>query len=137
MDWTDERVQSLKDLYAQGLSAARIARALGNISRNAVIGKIHRLGILRGGVPVQTQRIKRPANLSASEPKPPPRPRAIAVPEPASMRVELVDIRDGMCRWPSEEAPYTYCGHACTSVYCDFHNAVAHQTPHLVRASVA
>lgn len=50
--WTDERIESLKRLHKGGLSASLIAKELGGgLSRNAVIGKIHRLGIQRTGVP--------------------------------------------------------------------------------------
>ena len=43
MSWTDERVELLKKLWADGLSASQIAAKLGGVSRNAVIGKVHRL----------------------------------------------------------------------------------------------
>src|SRR5947209_17519794 len=45
--WTDERVERLKKLWADGLSASQIAGELGGITRNAVIGKVHRLGLSR------------------------------------------------------------------------------------------
>src|ERR1044071_1933610 len=44
MGWTDERVELLKKVWAEGLSASQIAAELGGITRNAVIGKVHRLG---------------------------------------------------------------------------------------------
>lgn len=43
MNWTDERVELLKKLWGEGLSASQIARQLGGVTRNAVIGKVHRL----------------------------------------------------------------------------------------------
>lgn len=43
MGWTDERVEMLKQLWTEGLSASQIADRLGGVSRNAVIGKVHRL----------------------------------------------------------------------------------------------
>src|SRR5689334_4920829 len=43
MHWTDERVELLKELWSEGLSASRIAAQLGGVTRNAVIGKVHRL----------------------------------------------------------------------------------------------
>ena len=43
MGWTEERVELLKKLWAEGLSASQIAAQLGGVSRNAVIGKVHRL----------------------------------------------------------------------------------------------
>ncbi|MEG9861308.1 MAG: GcrA family cell cycle regulator [Parvularculales bacterium] len=45
MSWTEERVETLKELWATGLSASQIARQMGGITRNAVIGKVHRLGL--------------------------------------------------------------------------------------------
>src|SRR6187431_1517061 len=45
MTWTDERVEQLKKLWSDGLSASQIAAELGGITRNAVIGKVHRLGL--------------------------------------------------------------------------------------------
>ena len=45
MSWTDERVEKLKQLWSDGLSASQIAAQLGGISRNAVIGKVHRLNL--------------------------------------------------------------------------------------------
>lgn len=45
MAWTDERVELLKKLWAEGLSARQIADQLGGVTRNAVIGKVHRLGL--------------------------------------------------------------------------------------------
>src|ERR1043165_2566889 len=48
MMWTDERVELLKKLWTDGLSASQIAAELGGITRNAVIGKVHRLGLSGG-----------------------------------------------------------------------------------------
>src|SRR5262245_39533281 len=45
MSWNDERVDALKKLWADGLSASQIAGRLGGVTRNAVIGKVHRLGL--------------------------------------------------------------------------------------------
>jgi GcrA cell cycle regulator len=52
MSWTDERVQKLQEMWAEGHSAAQIAKVLGGVTRNAVIGKVHRLGLSnRSGAP--------------------------------------------------------------------------------------
>jgi len=76
VSWTDERVEKLRELWADGLSASQIANVLGGITRNAVMGKVHRLGIS-----------KRKA-AKAEEAKPPkvkPTPAAgKAAPEPAA-----------------------------------------------------
>ena len=45
MSWTDERVEILKKLWGEGQSASQIAKELGGVTRNAVIGKVHRLGL--------------------------------------------------------------------------------------------
>ena len=49
MAWTDERVEQLKDMWNEGMSASQIAKALGGVTRNAVIGKVHRLGLSNRG----------------------------------------------------------------------------------------
>ena len=45
MSWSDERVEVLKKLWGEGQSASQIAKELGGVTRNAVIGKVHRLGL--------------------------------------------------------------------------------------------
>ena len=45
MTWTDERVETLKRMWTEGQSASQIAKELGGVTRNAVIGKVHRLGL--------------------------------------------------------------------------------------------
>ena len=45
MSWTDERVELLKKMWTEGQSASQIAKELGGVTRNAVIGKVHRLGL--------------------------------------------------------------------------------------------
>lgn len=49
MNWTDERVETLRKLWAEGLSASQIAAQLGGVTRNAVIGKVHRLKLSSRG----------------------------------------------------------------------------------------
>ncbi|EKE45258.1 GcrA cell cycle regulator [Oceaniovalibus guishaninsula JLT2003] len=53
MSWTDERVETLKKMWGEGQSASAIAKTLGGVTRNAVIGKVHRLGLSNraGGAP--------------------------------------------------------------------------------------
>jgi GcrA cell cycle regulator len=73
MIWNDERVELLKKLWAEGLSASQIANRLGDVTRNAVIGKVHRLG-LSGRVTTSRLRKSRPANAPAKVAPVPPRP---------------------------------------------------------------
>ena len=74
MNWTDERVELLKKLWAEGLSASKIAAQLGGVSRNAVIGKVHRLklssrGRAAGAAPRQKKTAAAPAGGAASAPR--------------------------------------------------------------------
>ena len=72
MSWTDERVELLKKMWAEGQSASQIAKELGGVTRNAVIGKVHRLGLSNrsgGG----TTAAKAPA-AEAESPKPAAKP---------------------------------------------------------------
>src|SRR5262252_3759409 len=73
MGWTEERVALLKKLWLEGLSASQIAKQLGGVTRNAVIGKVHRLGLSGRATPSQpprpafkTPRPPRPATSSSS-----------------------------------------------------------------------
>ncbi len=55
-NWSDDRVEQLKNLWTEGLSASQIARALGGVTRNAVIGKVHRLGLAGRASPARADR---------------------------------------------------------------------------------
>ena len=67
MAWTDERVETLKKLWAEGLSASQIANRLGGVTRNAVIGKVHRLG-LSGRTTTSRAKAPRPRRRAVSKP---------------------------------------------------------------------
>ncbi|MBM6592960.1 GcrA family cell cycle regulator [Microvirga pudoricolor] len=73
--WTDERVELLKKLWADGLSASQIAAEIGNVTRNAVIGKVHRLGL--------SGRAKTPTTKPAPAAQAPARPRKATRPPSA------------------------------------------------------
>ena len=80
MSWTDERVELLKSMWAEGKSASQIAKALGGVTRNAVIGKVHRLGLSnRTAAP---KAAKDETEAPAAAPRPDPAPRAEAQPAP-------------------------------------------------------
>jgi GcrA cell cycle regulator len=83
MSWTDERVELLKKMWGEGQSASQIAKELGGVTRNAVIGKVHRLGLSnRAGAPVSSgakdetesaaAEAKPAAETAKSEPRPKP-----------------------------------------------------------------
>jgi GcrA cell cycle regulator len=73
MSWTDERIERLKNMWAKGATASQIADELGGVSRNAVIGKAHRLGLEQRPSPVkpgEEKEAKKPATPAAAAPKP-------------------------------------------------------------------
>ena len=79
MSWTDERVETLKRMWAEGQSASQIAKELGGVTRNAVIGKVHRLGLSNRN----DDTAEAAAAAPAPEAKPAPAPAAAAAPKPA------------------------------------------------------
>jgi GcrA cell cycle regulator len=76
MSWTDERVETLKRMWGEGQSASQIAKELGGVTRNAVIGKVHRLGLSNrvGGGPEDEEEGPAIAPAAAIRPDPAPRP---------------------------------------------------------------
>ncbi len=157
MSWTDERVEQLKKMWLDGLSASQIATELANgITRNAVIGKVHRLG-LSGRVKSPAAAPARPrarghgesdaiapaapvfqGNLAvavAARPAPAPAPRPVAeeVVVPISERVGIMDLRESMCRWPLGDPAspdFRYCGAKMQiglGPYCTYHARIAYQ----------
>ena len=73
MSWTDERIDRLKEMWSKGMTASQIADELGGVSRNAVIGKAHRLGLQA-----------RPSPVKPNEPAPPKAKPKAAAPAPAA-----------------------------------------------------
>lgn len=127
--WTEDRVELLKKLWNDGLSASQIAGELGGVTRNAVIGKVHRLGLSgRAKTPSSSSASARPrkpaaprssSGFSASnhtrgntalapqirtqpEARPEPKPELLDpdVVVPFSERVTIMELRENMCRWP-------------------------------------
>ncbi|MCE8006249.1 GcrA family cell cycle regulator [Aestuariivita sp.] len=74
MSWTDERVELLKKMWGEGQSASQIAKELGGVTRNAVIGKVHRLGL--------SNRATGSAPKTEAKAKPAPKPEAKLKPAP-------------------------------------------------------
>ncbi len=140
MSWTDERVELLKKFWADGLSASQIAAKLGEVTRNAVIGKVHRLG-LAGRATTSRIRSARPRTNVALfpsrspqvqyrafgntalkvSPEPQERKSAAVIPlralpdlEPAPAgNVTLIDLKESMCHWPigdPMEEGFHFCG---------------------------
>ncbi|BBD97927.1 GcrA cell cycle regulator [Sphingobium amiense] len=85
MSWTDERIDQLKAMWERGLTASQIADELGGVSRNAVIGKAHRLGLQSRPSPVK-------ANDAPKKASPAPRKLAPVAAEPEVTRVAAAPI---------------------------------------------
>jgi GcrA cell cycle regulator len=86
MSWTDERVELLKKMWGEGQSASQIAKELGGVTRNAVIGKVHRLGLSNrnsGGSSKAAEPKEKPAPAAAAAPKAEPKPKPQPKTEPA------------------------------------------------------
>jgi GcrA cell cycle regulator len=152
MSWTDERVELLKRLWQEGLSASAIAGELGGVTRNAVIGKVHRLGLSGRGqptTPVKRHRQPLPAirrtrqpvavgnlalqtNIEAlAEPELQPK-RSVVVPIAKRLSIEMLTERT--CKWPigdPGDPDFHFCGHDSLEglPYCEYHSGVAYQTP--------
>ncbi|MDP0927818.1 GcrA family cell cycle regulator [Paracoccus onubensis] len=85
MSWTDERVETLKRMWAEGQSASAIAKELGGVTRNAVIGKVHRLGLSNRNDEAEPAPAPAPAAEKKAGKKP-PKPAASSAPEPAAVK---------------------------------------------------
>jgi GcrA cell cycle regulator len=129
MSWTEEQVEQLRQAWMEGKSASQIASLLGQgLTRNAVIGKVHRLGLAgRAKPPSAVGTHARPPQAQQNERSAAP-PRAAAAPRmvrgatalaiqpqavteaeiqqiesvvvPMSVKVTIVELKEAMCRWP-------------------------------------
>ena len=141
MGWTEERVEQLKQLWTEGLSASQIARVLGGVTRNAVIGKVHRLGLAGRAGPARAERPRSTVTHRTV--------RVAAAPEPEVVEQDplvlddgnfatVLTITDRMCRWPigdPAENQFHFCGQRpkSGSPYCDAHARKAYQPQQLRR----
>lgn len=85
MSWTEERIDRLKRMWADGATASQIADELGGVSRNAVIGKAHRLGLEQRPSPVKPGEEKERPAPEAAAPAPAPAPKVRAEPAPRAI----------------------------------------------------
>ena len=152
LTWSDDRVEQLKKLWEAGLSASQIAAELGNVTRNAVIGKVHRLGLSgrakspssaaprqRKARPAQhMMRVSRPVSRGntalahAFEVEMEPDPIAYDNVVPMSQRLSLLELNEATCHWPvgdPSSPEFFFCGgKALTGLpYCAHHSRVAYQ----------
>lgn len=121
MEWTEERVARLKALWGEGRTASQIAVILGDVTRNAVIGKAHRLGLKGRPSPIRTEKA-----VATHSPKPARRAAAQAA-LPRTSRVS-----DRQCHWPighPREPGFHFCGDPAIDdkPYCEKHCSVAYR----------
>jgi GcrA cell cycle regulator len=155
MGWNDERVDLLKKLWSDGLSASQIAGRLGGVTRNAVIGKVHRLG-LSGRATTSRMKSHRPrARSQATKRLMKPRfanlgnpalrqlylgdtepyvPSAEELDIPVNERRSIQTLTEACCRWPigdPQQLDFHFCGKkkVVGLPYCEFHARRAFQPP--------
>ncbi|MDJ0612405.1 MAG: GcrA family cell cycle regulator [Rhizobiaceae bacterium] len=148
MSWTEERVALLSKLWADGLSASQIAGELGGVTRNAVIGKVHRLGLSGRAKPASSsaKRVKRPRSTYNSKPRTNSRnglgPRETGTQNlrtivedltaPESKKLSLVELTEKTCKWPEGDPAtddFHFCGNKTKeeAPYCEYHCKLAYQ----------
>ncbi len=121
MAWTDDRIEKLKALWDAGQSASQIAKELGEgVTRNAVIGKAHRLGLKSRPSPVKSDKVKAKA------------PARRTAKKDTKQLISLLDLTDRMCKWPighPGDADFHFCGKNAEPgmPYCAGHCAEAYQ----------
>ena len=143
MAWNDERVELLKKYWAEGLSASQIASKMGGVTRNAVIGKVHRLGLSGRATPAKPQRgcdsdvhddDQPSVSLARAEID-----RMIVEPEfvaPAILSsgdmATVATLKGNMCKWPIGDPAkddFHFCGQSAPTgkPYCGYHAQMAFQ----------
>ena len=148
MAWTEERVELLRKLWTEGLSASQIARQMGGVTRNAVIGKVHRLGLSGRATParVSTARISAQtrsrdtldtsnATTSYKSDNLDTFKETIEAPQPilsAEERASVLHLTEHTCKWPigdPGQRDFHFCGARAghSSPYCTTHAALAYQ----------
>ena len=154
MNWTEERVALLKRMWREGQSASQIAVALGGVSRNAVIGKVHRLQLSKRGrvvsAPARQKKPKLEAKKTVKVSKTnAQKAQALAtttpvvtqeyvrpvLPEvivPISRRLKLAELTERTCKWPNGDPlheDFAFCGNEADtkSPYCRYHARLAFQ----------
>lgn len=135
MGWTDEQVEELKRLWNEGLTTGDIGKALG-VSKNAVVGKAHRLGLNSRPSPIRRDEDE------AATPELPLNPvkteKVKAAKKQAEKLFTVNDLTHSSCRWPigdPKDADFHFCGKEALpdKPYCAEHAAVAYVSAKSVR----
>ena len=148
MSWTDDRIELLKSHWEAGMTASQIAEALGQgVSRNAVIGKAHRLGLEARPSPVKlseaaaavieavvaaAEGVAEGLSAAPAVTKAPPRRPSRPAPPPKPAKTTLLDLSEKVCKWPighPGETDFHFCGKPAQASfpYCTEHCAIAYQ----------
>lgn len=136
--WTEDRIEKLKQCVDAGMSCAAIAAELGGTTRNAICGKMFRLG-LSSKNEFGFQKVKRSPRPRIKKQKVsifatrwgaydkdtlPPEQIEIADVVAQPLHIPLARLNNITCRWPYGEGPFTFCGCPTTSApYCEAHTA--------------
>lgn len=150
MTWTDPRVALVRKLWADGLSASHIANRLGGVSRSAVIGKVHRLGLSgrakrrvadRPATPKRSRERRKPnpriehlRHVLGPSHEPRAEPDTLASAAVGAKRITIADLEPCHCKWPlweTDDDPRAYCGQdrAAGLPYCTAHARIAFRLP--------
>jgi GcrA cell cycle regulator len=148
-DWTDEAIARLVALWGEGFSASECGQRMG-VSRNAVIGKVHRLG-LSGKYRRPREGRRRMTKPRASKPAAQKSPNIEQPPEMPQMRqdlrlteeprrgsFDLLDLKLGQCRYPEGNGPpFAFCGAPIVDgyPYCLEHAELCYNKPVAARAA--
>jgi len=139
MSWNEEKVAKLKELWGKGNTASQIAEIIGGISRNAVIGKAHRLNLsakikARVSSRNQNNKLEKDENRDNSKKGKRNRFRSLLIEkdfEPENPK-QLEELDDNTCKWPighPDEKSFYFCGRSSLKdfSYCKLHLLYAYQ----------
>ena len=139
MSWTSEKVEKLKELWSKGRTASQIAEALGDTTRNAVIGKAHRLNLEARAPSKQSNSPKSRENRQVMKRSPAPMSRKAKFQSilldknfEAENPKSLEELSEDTCKWPighPDEKSFYFCGRSSLKdfSYCKLHLLYAYQ----------